>query len=171
MRTWIDVATLAKPKGKSGRLVAKSAAGLPFVLEPGDEVAFVPPQTDAPRRAEVRLVRDVDERTAEVEFEGVDAQAAQMLAGCHCLVKRASLDPSLFEEEPAMWEGWTVVDVRAGVVGAVSGLVDNPGQALLEVDRPDGETVLVPVVDEIVLDADVEASTVHVDLPHGLLDL
>ena len=42
---------------------------------------------------------------------------------------------------------------------------------LLEVQRPDGNTVLVPVVDEIVRDVDAEAGAVSVALPNGLLEL
>ena len=142
MRTWADVAVLAKTKNLKGRLVARAAAGLPFLLEAGDEVAFVPPRLDVPRRAVVSLVKLVDERSAEVEFEGVDGDDAAELAGCHCLIRRDSIDESVFEEK-----------------------------ALLEVGRPDGGRVLVPVVDEIVRDVDAKRRIIGVELPQGLLDL
>ena len=171
MRAWIDVAILAKPKNLDGRLVVRGTAGFPFLLEEGDEVAFVPPQTDLPRRAVVESINEIDDRSAEVIFEGVDGPAAQGLAGCHCLIRRDSLDESLFEEEPALWEGWTLVDEQAGEVGTVRDLVSNPGQDLLEVDRPDGSTLLVPVVDEIIKDVDVESRKIQTVLPQGLLDL
>ena len=172
MRDWIDVAVLAKVSNMNGRLAVRSTAGLPILLEEGDEVAFVPPQTDLPRRAVVASVRLVDDRSANVEFEGVDGDAASGLVGCHCLMRRDSLDESLFEEEPALWEGWSVVDEKSGMLGAISGFVDNPAQALLEVERADGKgMLLVPVVDEIVLDADVGQRVVRVDLPNGLLDV
>lgn len=171
MRAWIDVAVLAKPKNLDGRLVVRSTAGFPFLLEPGDEVAFVPPQTDLPRQAVVESVYELDERTAEVVFTGVDGDAARGLAGCHCLMRRALLDEELFEEEPVLWEGWEVVDATAGSIGHVSNLIDNGAQVLLEVARPDGSTALVPVVDEIVTNVDPEAMVVQVDLPAGLLDL
>ena len=171
MQTWIDVAHLAKTRNLNGRFVARSATGLPFLLEVGDEVAFVPPQLDVPRRAVVSDVRLIDDRSAEITFEGVDGDAAGILVGCHCLIPRDTLDESAFEDAPGMWEGWVVVDATAGEIGFVSGLTDNPGQALLEVGRPDGSTVLVPVVDEIVLDVDVEGGVVHVNLPQGLLEL
>ncbi|HAM14604.1 MAG TPA: 16S rRNA processing protein RimM [Eggerthellaceae bacterium] len=171
MREWIDVATLAKPKNLDGRLVVRSTAGLPFLLCEGDEVAFVPPRTDLPRRAVVESVRETGDRTAEVLFRGVGGPEAHGLAGCHCLIRRSLLDEQLFETEPALWDGWAVRDERAGEIGTVSGLVDNGAQALLEVARPDGSTLLVPVVDEIVSTADPEARIVLVSLPNGLLDL
>ena len=171
MRAWADVAVLAKTKNLKGRFVVRAAAGLPFLLEEGDEVAFVPPKLDVPRRGVVSAVRLIDEQTAEVEFKGVDGNAAQALAGCHCLIMRNTIDASVFEDAPATWEGWKVLDDREGLIGIVRGFVDNPAQMLLEIERPDGNTVLVPVVDEIVHEVDSEGKSVLVTLPTGLLDL
>ena len=172
MRDWMDVAVLVKTRNMKGRLVVRGAAGLPFLLEEGDEVAFVPPQTDAPRRATVTEVRLIDDRSAEVLFDGVDGEAARILVGCHCLIRRSEIDVSAIEAEPAFWDGWSVVDVDAGLVGTVKGVIDNPGQSLLEVQRADGlGDVLIPAVDQIVLEVDADSRIVHVDLPTGLLDL
>ena len=74
------------------------------------------------------------------------------------------------QEASAIWEGWTVVD-ESGVVGVIVDVIDNPAQKLLEVERTGGATVLIPAVNEIVLDVDVESRLVRVDLPNGLLDL
>ena len=172
MRDWMDVAVLAKTRNMKGRLVVRSAAGLPFLLEEGDEVAFVPPQTDLPRRAVAISVHPLGGEAAEVVFDGVDGDTARGLVGCHCLMRRADLDGSLFEEEPALWDGWEVVDCRHGLLGSVAGVADNPGQELLEVDRADGKgMLLIPAVDAFVRGVDVEAGTVRVSIPDGLLDL
>ena len=173
MRTWKDVATLVKPRNLKGKFVARCAADFPFALEEGDVVAFVPPQTDLPRRGTVNYVHELGGSEYEVGFEEiVDEAGAHGLAGCHCLIERCEIDESLFAEEPATWQGWEVVSVDGEPVGAVAALIENPGQALLEVDRADGEgAVLVPVVDEIVVDVDVEGRRVTVNLPAGLLDL
>ncbi len=172
MRAWMDVAVLAKTRNAKGRLVVKSTAGLPFLLEEGDEVAFVPPRTDVVRRAVVQAVHPVDDRLADVEFEGVDGDTARALVGCHCLIRRSSIDESQLREEPAFWNGWHVVDDAAGPIGEVVDVIDNPGQMLLRVKRPDGlGEVLVPVVDEIVRDVDAVSQTISVALPNGLLDL
>ena len=70
-----------------------------------------------------------------------------------------------------MWDGWRVIDAAQGEIGIIVGLVDNPGQVLLEVQRSDGSVVLVPVVDEIVLEVSPDEGVVSTDLPKGLLDL
>ena len=156
MRTWVDVAVLVKTKNLSGRFVAKSAAGLLPLLEPGVEVAFVPPKLDVPRRAVVSAVYGADGTGCEIEFDGIDSSdVAGELVGMHCLVRRDALDESVLEKPSALWDGWQVVDDELGIVGEVAEIIDNPGQSLLEVRRAAG-TVLIPLVDEIVYDVDAE---------------
>ena len=171
MRDWIDVAVLAKTRNLNGRFVVRATAGLPFLLAEGDTVAFVPPQLDVPRQAVVEDVRLVDKVTAEVSFEGIGAIEAGALVGSHCLVKRSELDEGMHGHFSCSWEGWTVVDDSLGKVGVVSEIIEYPGQMLLEVLRPDGNAVLVPIVDEIVLSVDPDAGLVNASLPTGLLDV
>ena len=171
MRTWVDVATLVKTKSLDGRFVVKSTAGLPFLLEEGMSVSFVPPQLDVPRSAHVASVRMIDEHSAEVSFDDIDGTAAGDLVGCHCLVERALVDDSLFEASPAAWEGWIVVDEVVGEIGTVVGIVEKPGQDLLEVERHVASNVLIPLVDDLIRRVDIDSKTVNVALPKGLLDL
>ena len=172
MRTWKDVATLVKTKSLNGRFVARPAADFPFILEVGTEVAFVPPQTDLPRSGVVDFVRDIDGAAYEVGFDSVtDEVAAHGLAGCHCLIRRDEIDESAYEEEPATWVGWRVVLADGNAVGEVESLIENPGQALLEVRREDAAPAYIPVVEEFILDVDVDVRTITVELPAGLLDL
>ena len=172
MRTWKNVATLVKTKNLNGRFVARPAADFPFMLEEGCEVAFVPPQTDLPRRGRVTYVRDLDGKSYEVGFDSVgDESAAYGLVGCRCLVRRDDIDDGVYEDEPAAWVGWRVAEFGGDLVGEVSSLVENPGQALLEVRRPDDAMAYIPVVDEFIRDGDVDTGVILVDLPAGLLDL
>ncbi len=173
MRAWADVAVLAKTRNLNGGFVAKSAAGLPFLLEPGTEVALVPPVLDAPRRARVEAIERRDERTAFVLLSGIDDIAvAKALVGCHLLARRDDIDWSALDQLPASWEGWTVRDVVHGDLGAVSSIIENPGQALIAVARPDGSgETLIPVVDEFIRTVDVDERLIEVGVPEGLLDL
>lgn len=173
MRAWMDVAVLAKARGKDGRLVAKAAAGLPFLLEPGDEVALVPPRTDVRRCAVVRDVEAIDEASALVRLVGVEDDAgSRELGGMHCLIRRDLVDAAAYDRPSSLWEGWAVVDSSLGEVGTVRSIVDNPAHPLLDVERADGAgSVLVPVVGEIVTGVDAPGRTVAVTLPSGLLDL
>ena len=68
MGAWVRVAEFTKAKHLKGGLVARSVAGLPFLLEEGLFCAFVPPVIDVPRQGTV-LIPVVDEF-----LEGVDEQ-------------------------------------------------------------------------------------------------
>ncbi len=173
MRAWTDVAVLAKTKNLQGGFVAQGAAGLPFLLFEGLEVAFVPPVLDAPRRARVASVAPIDERSAVVTFDAVGGiDAAEALVGCHCLARRVDLPDGALEALEGAWDGWDVHDARAGLVGAVVGVREMPGQDLLEVASAEGgRTVLIPLVDAFVVDVDEDARRIEVDLPDGLLEL
>ena len=131
MRTWVDVAVLAKSRNLDGRFVARAAAGLPFLLEEGDSVSLVPPKLDVPRAVTVSHVVLLDDERAEISFEEVsDAEIASELVGMHCLIKRDLIDAESFEEAPALWEGWPVVDISLGEIGTLAGVVENTAQTL-----------------------------------------
>lgn len=174
MRSWADVAELTKAKSLEGGLVARCAPGLPFLLREGMEVAFVPPVLDAPRRARVRSVQARGEDAAVVAFDAVgDIRTAEMLVGCHILVRRADLPAGALEAAVGEWDGWEVHDARAGRLGTVAGIRLLPGQELLEVeaDAAGARTILIPLVDEFVAGVDPDARRIDVDVPDGLLDL
>ena len=134
MRAWTDVAVLARTKNLQGGFVAQSAAGLPFLLSEGLEVAFVPPVSDAPRRARVTTVSAIDDRTAVVAFDAVEGiDAAEALVGCHCLVRRADLPEGALDVVPAAG-GRTVL---VPLVDALVAGVDEDARRI-DVDLPDG---------------------------------
>ena len=74
MRSWANVATLAKTRNLDGGFVAKAATGLPFLLEEGMEVAFVPPREDVIRRTQVETVELIDERHDDGFHQARDLQ-------------------------------------------------------------------------------------------------
>ena len=174
MRAWIDIACLVHTKNVNGGLVARSAAGLPFLLSEGMEAALVPPVLDAPRRVTVESLQMRNDFEAVVFFEEVaDAATAEALVGCHCLVRRAEVADELAELESDLpsWEGWRVFDAEVGLVGQVVEIEDRPLQPLLVVAREGREDALIPLVDEFIEGLDEEARRIDMRLPAGLLDM
>lgn len=174
MRTWIDIASLAHTKNINGGLVARCAAGLPFLLSEGMKLALVPPVLDAPREVTVESLQMRTDYEAVVFFEEVeDAGTAEALVGCHCLVRRADVADSLLELESELpsWEGWQVHDVAAGFVGRVVEIEDRPLQPLLVVEREGGAEALIPLVEDFIIAIDEEALRIDMQLPAGLLDM
>ncbi len=174
MRTWIDIACLAQTKNINGGLVARSAAGLPFLLSEGMRVALVPPVLDAPRSVTVESLQMRGSHEAVVFFEEVpDANTAEMLVGCHCLVRRVEVAEELAELESDLpsWEGWQVFDEAAGFVGEVLDIEDRPLQPLLIVAREGAEDALIPLVEEFIVSLDEDACRLDMRLPAGLLEM
>jgi 16S rRNA processing protein RimM len=104
-----------------------------------------------------------------VRLAGCDTrEAAEALHGRPLLVALADA-PAL---EPGEWwahelEGLAVTD-GARVVGTVRRMVELPSVEVLEVERPDGSELLVPMVGDAIRELDVAARRVDVDL--GFLD-
>lgn len=172
MGAWVRVAEFTKAKHVKGGLVARSVAGLPFLLEEGISAAFVPPVIDVPRNGTVTEVHPDPKGGCVVSFDTVtDANTAEALVGCYALVRREDLPDDVLELQEGGIEGFTVVDAEAGAIGTAVSINEMPGQHLLEVERENGKTVLIPVVDEFLEGLDEEERCIYVNLPEGLLDL
>jgi 16S rRNA processing protein RimM len=108
-----------------------------------------------------------------VAFTGVsDRTAAEGLRNTLLVVDSAS-SPAVDEGE--YWDHQLVdlaaVGTDGSPLGTVTDVLHPPGGDLLVVRRPDGGELLVPFVHAIVPTVDLEARTVVVDPPDGLLEL
>lgn len=142
------------------------------MLPVGSLVHFVPPRLDGPRRAAVASASWIDGASYEVAFEGIgDRTMADELVGSHCLILRSDAADLLQQEAAGSLAGFSFI-ADGAELGSVEALRDNPGQQLLEVRRHDnGQLLLVPFVDEFILDIDDEDRAIEASLPAGLLEL
>lgn len=178
MRAWAVAAVLTSVQGMKGRFVAQGARGLPFLLQEGQHVDFVPPTLEGPRSATVSRVGSIGHGKYLVAFSNIhDRDTAERLQGSSCLVSTddISVDPEKEHAVPAGLEdadreGYRVIDQEAGDIGRLKQVDVSAAQPLLVVEGERHE-VLIPCVDEIVLGVDELARTVHVAVPEGLLDL
>ena len=173
MRTWVDVATIIRVTSRTEGFVLRCRAGLSSYLEAGMPVSFVPPQLDCPRDAVLAKVDVQGDDEAVVRFtEPIGDEAAGKLVGLHVLVDADLLPPGLFVADGDL-EGFAVEDGRFGLLGTVADVLESPAQLLLEVARADGGAtpILIPYVDEFILEVDGEARTVRTAIPAGLLTL
>jgi 16S rRNA processing protein RimM len=105
-----------------------------------------------------------------VKFEGVDSRdEAERVRGP--LFVPAADARALEDDEfwPHDLEGCAVVLADGSPVGQVTSVVTGPAQDLLEIATPRGER-LVPFVKEMVVGVDLDARTVTIDPPAGLLE-
>ena len=175
MHAWVDIAELTNTKNLNGGLVARCVAGLPFVLEEGMEVALVPPVLDAPRNVTVLFADAEGLDGGYVEFEEIDdVNIAEMVVGCHCLVRRDQLPASVSgytANNAPDWANWEVYEQQEGYLGTVCGMREMPGQIMLEIDRQSCDVLMVPMVDEFIVGIDEDAKIITLSLPAGFLEL
>ena len=67
-------------------------------------------------------------------------------------------------------EGFTVVDTHFGELGTVMNILDLHHQALFRIIYGEKE-ILVPVVDEVIIDIDREKKILTIEAPEGLIDI
>lgn len=163
------VARIGRPHGLRGEVTVQVHTDDPGSrLVPG---AAFPTDPPAAGPLVLRSVR-VHQGRYLLAFEGhEDRDAAEALRGTRLLVA-----PDTGEDDEDAWYeedllGLTAVTVDGTVVGEVSALHARDVQDLLEVRRPDGGTVLVPFVRELVPEVEPDAGRLVLDPPEGLLEL
>lgn len=67
--------------------------------------------------------------------------------------------------------GMAVKERNGSVLGTVTDVLQNTAQDIFEVERENGKQLLIPKVDEFVLNIDAEKREIEVKLPAGLLEL
>lgn len=88
--------------------------------------------------------------------------------------KQVYLEDALLEEQkidsPLLWIGFTVIDRDKGEIGKVADVMQTAHQWLASVKYNDRE-VLIPLIDEMILDVNVRNKFIRMTLPEGLLDI
>lgn len=174
-RRWADVAELVATQGLKGRFTVRPVRGLPFLLSEGLRVHFVPPTIDGPREAKVKKTSHSGGHDWLVSFSGVkDLDTAESLVGSHIVVDRADL-PEDFEEGASYASerivGFVVEDEEYGEVGEIVEVREMPTQYLIVVEGEAGEQVLIPFVEDFIVDVDEAEGVIYMDLPAGLIDM
>ncbi len=184
----VQVARIGKPHGIRGEVTVqlftddpegRCAPGAVLQLEAATEQAARLAPTGALEVASARWNKSV----MVLGFTAVrDRNAAELLRGSRLWVDSEEDD----EDDDAWYEhelaGLAVVldaQLRAAAdagrepdpIGTVTGLRTLPAQDLLEIELSDGKEGLVPFVEQIVLEVDVEHGRVVLDPPPGLLEL
>lgn len=107
-----------------------------------------------------------------VRFEDVDNEEdAEALIGASLYLPLEFL-PELTGDKFYYHEiiGFMAVDESFGEIGKITGVNDTTIQALFEIDH-DGKEILVPIIDNFIINLDRENKTIHLKVPEGLIEL
>ena len=145
----------------------KPLLDLPFVLLEGAQLWAVPPVSgiDQLRLVSVRQ----GPKGPLLTIEGVDSiGTARALAGS-TLLARSSDVPEGWDDDVFDPIGYSATDAEHGVLGTITDEILTGANDVWVIEGPLGQ-ILVPVIDDVVLDIDDDARTVSLKLLPGLLD-
>ncbi len=147
-----------------------SATETPLSVLAGCEVWLVPPPTGV-RTAILTSARMVPKGTLLTLSGVTDIDTARALVGRDLLVDSSALPSDFFVAEPAAegFDGFSVYDDTHGDLGTIVETIETGANDVWVLAGPLGE-ILVPVIEQVVLEIDLERSTIKVELLAGLLD-
>ncbi|MEW1809081.1 ribosome maturation factor RimM [Pseudarthrobacter phenanthrenivorans] len=165
----LQVARIGKPHGIRGEVTVQVLTDAPedrFV--PGTEFLVEPAASGPLTVSSARWNKDI----LLLGFEEVaDRNAAETLRGAKLFIETEELDG---DDDEGWYEHELVgLEARVGtrVVGKVTALNTMPVQDLLLVTTPEGAEILVPFVEQIVPEVNIEEGFIVLTPPDGLFEL
>lgn len=168
---FILVGGVVKPHGIRGEFCMKSHADSPSLFDAVDTLHM----RDGTRPPEPFTLASWREHKGFIliTVKGVtDRDRAEALRGRDVLVREEDL-PELDEGEHYLYQliGCDVVLDDGAMVGELKGFYETGEQDTWVITNPAGIEILLPAVPEFVRDIDMDAGTIVIDPPDGLLDL
>jgi len=165
----LQVARIGKPHGIRGEVTVQVLTDAPedrFV--PGTEFVVEPASSGPLTVSSARWNKDI----LLLGFaEVADRNQAETLRGAKLFIETEELD----EDDDEGWYEHELVGLEARVgsevVGKVTALNTMPVQDLLMVTTPGGEEILVPFVEQIVPEVNIEEGFILLTPPDGLFEL
>ena len=115
--------------------------------------------------------------TILLSFDDIDTQEkAELFCGKalyfdrKCFSKKEEEQYDAEVEEDLGYIGYTIIDKNLGPLGEITDINDQTANVLFIVDH-DGEEIMIPAADDLVLEIDDEEQTILMDLPVGLVNL
>jgi 16S rRNA processing protein RimM len=163
---YVVLARVMRTHGLKGEVSVAPATEAPLSSVLGQLVWFVPPP--AVRSARLLSIRR-GPKGQLVTFEGIDdIGTAQTLVGCDVLVDEGALPRGWQVTQEPGHEGYHVTDEVHGELGLVTETIVTGANDVWVVQGRYGE-ILIPVIDDVVIDVDDTGRTLKVRLLPGLM--
>nr|WP_018551776.1 ribosome maturation factor RimM [Streptomyces sp. SID4913] len=164
------VARIGRAHGIKGEVTVEVRTDEPELrLAPGAVLA-TEPATTGPLTIETGRVHS---GRLLLRFEGVkDRTAAEALRNTLLI---ADVDPAELPEDPEEFYDHQLMDLDVVLadgteIGRITEITHLPSQDLFIVERPDGSEVMIPFVEEIVTEIDLDEQRAVIAPPPGLID-
>jgi 16S rRNA processing protein RimM len=120
------------------------------------------------------LIRESEESgpgMLKLWFDGYDtAEMIKTVTGCNMFVFTEDNRIGI-SEGPCGLDGFRLFDSKDNYIGTIEEVMENPGQTVLRVISDDDGEILVPLHEDLIVEADQTNKTLIMDLPEGLTDL
>jgi 16S rRNA processing protein RimM len=171
---WLVVGTVRKPHGVRGELQLALDTDRPEAVFTRGRVLEVGDARGRPlgRRYTVGRARPFkDGMLVTLEELTTRDDEVEQLRGMALMIPASEAAPA--DEGEVLYRDLIGCEVRVGgeTIGTVKDLLPTRGTELLVIRRRGAKELLVPFVAEVVKSVDVEAKTVEIEPPEGLLDL
>jgi 16S rRNA processing protein RimM len=165
----VAIAKIVRSRGLKGELVSDLLTDFPERFEHLERVTAIKPDG-------IKLDLKIEDFWFQngrvvLKFVGFDLiEKAETLRGCEiCVAESETVDLDTDEYFDWQLEGCTVETLDGTAVGEVTGVMRNGGTEILAVKN--GETDhLIPFVEAICPEVDIENKLIRIDPPEGLLE-
>jgi 16S rRNA processing protein RimM len=169
MEDLVAIARILRPRGLKGEVVAEVLTDFPERFEGLEDVLALLPAGD---RVELKIKTYWFQNDRIVlKFAGYDSvESAEKFRDAEiCVTEADAVD--LETDEYFDWQliGSEVVTVSGETIGEVSSVMRTGGTEVLEV-KGEEKDFLIPFVESICVEVDVEKRLIRIDPPEGLLD-
>lgn len=165
----VPVGKITRTHGIRGALKVYSYGDTLVECEPGDVLTI-----GAPGQPQIEItIRAIQPHKAHVliaSFEGMeDIDSAASLVGKEICLPEDRLPP-LGEGEYYHYQliGLSVRTKRGDRIGILTGIIETGGNDVYAVQGQEGE-VLIPAIEDVIVEVDLEAGIMVVDPPEGLI--
>lgn len=167
----VNMGRVYKPHGLRGELCIQLHADSLFIFE-GLERIYLQLPGKKPKPCVLEAWRPHQGRALVLVDRCQGRDQAEAWTGADVLVRERDLPPRDVDEIlPEDLIGLPVMHVDGRTVGVLEDIQEVAGQELWFIRDDRSNEILLPAVDEFVLDIDLEAGVIIIDPPGGLLEL
>lgn len=167
----VELGRVQKPHGLKGELCIELYADSPFLFE-GIKRVYLQLPGKKPKPCELLEWRPHQGRALILVDRCQGRDQAEAWRGAEVLVRERDLpEPDEDEVGPEELIGLPVVHANGARVGTLADIRDVAGQELWFIHDDEGREILLPAVEEFVLDIDLDEGVIVIDPPEGLLEL
>jgi 16S rRNA processing protein RimM len=108
---------------------------------------------------------------AVVKFQDVHSDSVQSLIGAKLYLPLAAL-PKLEGNKFYFHEvvGFSMKDIEHGELGILENIMDNGPQPIFQIKYPSGKEILIPILDDFIVEVNRENRSITTKAPEGLID-